>query len=115
MALLALLGQVVLPHLHAVQSAPHATSGDSREHRAVGLPHERPVAIGHEAPPAGRAHAESRCPVCQALAHTHDFLPTSARQPARHDERIASASPPCPDHTGERVTAHAPRSPPLAV
>ena len=81
-ALVVLLGQVILPHLHALQTGAHAATTDARAHRAAARLHDAPVAIECAASPAEREHSESRCPVCQTLAHAHDFLPTTSSHPA---------------------------------
>lgn len=114
-ALVVLLGQVVLPHLHAAQTGSHAVSGEARGHRAAVLRHDAPGAIERAASPAEREHSESRCPVCQTLAHAHDFLPTTSRHPALAAARLVAGLPSRDARRAERVTARAPRSPPLAA
>lgn len=114
-ALVVLLGQVILPHLHALQTGAHAATTDARAHRAAARLHDAPVAIECAASPAEREHSESRCPVCQTLAHAHDFLPTTSRHPALAEAVLVGGPPPHDARRVERVTARAPRSPPLAA
>lgn len=114
-ALLVLLGQVILPHLHAAQTGAHAAPADARTHRAAAVLEDASVAIACAASPAEREHSESRCPVCQTLAHAHDFLPTTSRHPALAEALVVAGPPRHDARRVERVTARAPRSPPLAA
>ncbi|MFN8599004.1 MAG: hypothetical protein U0842_00940 [Candidatus Binatia bacterium] len=107
LALLALLAQIILPHVHRLQvAARHDAPGVTNVADATPT-----LAAAHDA----TEHAESQCPVCQALAASHDFLAATAHHPVPaassivrrglHDARTG--------HTPAR--AHAPRSPPLAA
>lgn len=106
-ALLALLAQFVLPHVHRLQVTVR--------HEAAGTLHLPAGVATLESAHDAMGHAESRCPVCQALAASHDFLVATAPHPVPAVGSIAGGSllDARTAHTPAR--AHAPRSPPLAA
>lgn len=107
LALLALLAQIVLPHVHRLQIAARHDAPSA----ATVVAATPTLAAAHDA----TEHADSQCPVCQALAASHDFLvatahhtvPTSSSlvRGSLHDARTGHAP----------ARAHAPRSPPLVA
>lgn len=101
LALLALVAQLVVPHLHRWQVAGHAAS-------AAGDVHERAVASGAVVADVGdsaASHAESSCPICKALAASHDFLRATAQLAAPAANPIARIA------LLDAGTAHAPSGP----
>jgi hypothetical protein len=102
-ALLALLAQIALPHVHRWQVAAHPVP--DQLHVLAGTP-------ALESEHAATGHAETGCPICQALAGSHDFLATAAHRTAPVTSALAhgalSAARTAQTPGGE----HAPRGPP---
>lgn len=102
-ALLGLLAQIVLPDVHRWQVA------------AQPVPDQLQVAAGGPALEASRdatGHAESSCPICQALAGSRDFLATATLATAPVTSTLAHAARPAARAAKTPAGEHAPRSPP---
>lgn len=108
-ALLALLAQSSLPHLHQWLASRHANDGVQAT--AEGAASTLAAATGADAR-CTSGHTESGCPTCQALAQSRLFVSSAAVPP----RPLAVAIPrphPLPAHAAAtRPVAHAPRSPP---
>lgn len=103
--LLALLAQIVLPHIHRWQVAAHRDP--------TGALHLAASTTTLEAEHAVADHTESRCPVCQALAASHDFLLTTAHHPTPATSALVTGALLDARTAHAPARAHAPRSPPL--
>lgn len=102
-ALLGLLAQIVLPHVHRWQVAAHPVP--KQVHVATGV---RVVEASH----AATGHAETGCPICQALAGSHDFLATATHETAHVTSTLAHAGRSAARTAHTPAGEHAPRSPP---
>lgn len=107
-ALLALLAQLSLPHLHAWLANAHAPGWATAP---TDVTRAAPDGEHHGEP----AHADPDCATCQALAQTRSFLASHAGMP--HPVVLATerSEPSYAPAAHERVVAHAPRSPPAAA
>lgn len=102
-ALLGLLAQIVLPHVHRWQVAAHPVADPVHAVAAA------PVL---EASHAATGHAETSCPICQALAGAHEFLATATHRTAPVARTLAHAALSAARTTQTPAGAHAPRGPP---
>ncbi len=109
-ALLAVLAQIAMPHVHRWLAGGH--DGERATQTA-----SRGTVLASEHPSAAPCdeHTDPECPTCQSLAQTRSFLATRVDPPRpvvlstrTVERRQAPAAP-------ERTVAHAPRSPPAAV
>lgn len=111
-ALLALLAQSSLPHLHQWLASRHGNDGVAATAQGAAS------TLGAAPSTDDRCttgHTESGCPTCQALAQSRLFLSSAAASP--RPLAVAIARPhPLPAHAAAtRPVAHAPRSPPSAA
>jgi len=121
MALLALLAQATLPHLHLWLVREHASSErlpgafaqTYRDHATA--PSSVQLARSDSADDAGSEHTESRCPICKTLAATRNFLVVTTTLSAPMLARFATAEQQRAWRSVARPVAHAPRSPPRAA
>lgn len=102
-ALLGLLAQIALPHVHRWQVAAHPVP--DQLHAVAGTP-------ALEASHAATGHAETGCPICQALAGSHDFLATATHRTALVASRLAHPTLSAARTAKRPAGEHAPRSPP---
>lgn len=102
-ALLALTAQLVLPVLHRWQAESHGAVAPTTTACATSVAAERL---------ATATHTETGCPICQALASSHDFVLAAAEQVTPAAPRIVPR--PTSDAATTRVAlpARAPRGPP---
>lgn len=108
-ALLALVAQATLPHLHLWQPADHEPRPATV---SVAIQNVDGVArIASTADEHGD-HAAAHCPICQVFAQSRDFLPLAIVLPAPVAAVVAPDVPSVSRTAVERAVAHAPRSPP---
>lgn len=109
---LALLAQATLPHAHLAQRSTARPSHVTCIDAATSAEHA--TALRDGTPAAAPEHTESRCPICQTLAHSHDVLPANSHPLAHLDREQVASAPTAPDGASfEPAPAHAPRSPPV--
>jgi hypothetical protein len=103
-ALLALLAQIVLPHLHRWQVTTHR--GSVQE--LLVLADTPALETSHATP----GHAETGCPICQALAGSHDFLASATQQTVPRTGPLSGLLLCAACMAQTPAGAHAPRGPP---
>jgi hypothetical protein len=109
-ALLAVLAQIAMPHLHRWLAGGH--DGE----RVTPMASRLTVLADEQssAAPCGE-HTDPKCPTCQALAQTRSFLAARFDLPRlvalSSDTVEREQAPSAP----ERTVAHAPRSPPVSA
>jgi hypothetical protein len=101
LALLAILAQLVVPHLHRLQVTGHATPATQEARQRTTSARTAFVDVGD----AAASHTESSCAICQALAASHDFLVAAAHH------AIPAANPLARIALLEARTAQAPAGP----
>lgn len=109
LALLALLAQSSLPHLHDWLAGRHGAETASATTATT-------VAAARDGDDrSGGGHAESGCPTCQALAQSRLFLASGTVLPRPLAVTIAQPETTAAHAANTRPLAHAPRSPPRAA
>ncbi len=103
-ALLALTAQLVLPVLHRWQAESHGAAA-----RTTTASCDAAVAAERL---ATATHTETGCPICQALASSHDFVLAAAKQVTPAAPRIAPRPTSNATTTSVALPARAPRGPP---
>ncbi|MBY0278348.1 hypothetical protein K2Z84_23715 [Candidatus Binatia bacterium] len=106
-ALLALAAQLVLPVLHRWQAESHGGAVPAK-------PVSGAASVAAERL-ATATHTEASCPICQALASTHDFLISAVEQVAPDAPRIVTRSTSDANTTSVALPARAARAPPATA
>ena len=102
-ALLGLLAQIVLPHLHRWQVVAHTVP--DQLHLVAGAP---ALVASH----VTTGHAETSCPICQALAGSHGFLAAAMHRTAPVTSTLGHSALSAARTAQTPAGEHAPRSPP---
>jgi hypothetical protein len=104
LAVLAVVAQTSLPHLHQWLAGAHGPYEVARVSAAA-------ATIADDS----GTHGEAGCAICRAIAQSRVYLATAAPAPAM----LLAAASPAGDHARRTLAplpvAHAPRSPPLAT